>query len=340
MTGKERVLRTLNFEAPDRVPVDLWILPACRMRYGEELEKLLESHPRDIQSVVGPCETGADPEVYQRGTFTDFWGCTWTNINPGVIGEIKDSLLGEDEALTAYHAPLETLRKRWDTEKDAVAARIRAARKSGCFVIGGWMNPFERMQFLRGVENLYCDIALETDELYRLRQFVWDFYRAYIDCWMTQDTDAIVIGDDWGSQRNLLINPEVWRRIFKPMYKDLIDRVTKAGKMVFVHSDGHISELYPEYIEMGVKAINSQLWCMDLDEISEKYAGKITFWGELSRQSTMPFGIPEEIREKAAVMKEKLWRNGGLIGQCEVGREVPLENIRTALESWDHGKED
>ena len=48
----------------------------------------------------------------------------------------------------------------------------------------------------------------------------------------------------------------------------------------------------------------------------------------------MPFGTPEEIREKAALMRSKLYRNGGLIGECEVGREVPLENIQAALESW------
>ena len=334
MTGRERVLRAVNFEGPDRVPVDLWILPAARMRHGAQLEQLLDCHPRDIISVVGPCETGADPEVYQEGTFVDFWGCTWTNINPGIVGEVKGEFLGEDEALAAYETPLSFLEASWAAERERLTRRVAEARATGNFVIGGWMNPYERMQFLRGVENLYCDIALESDELFRLRQIVWDFYRAYIDRWMEQDTDAIVIGDDWGSQRSLLISPEAWRKVFKPMYRDLIDRVRSAGKMVFVHSDGYIYDLYPEFIELGVKAINSQLWCMDLEQIAENFAGKITFWGELSRQNTMPFGTPEEIREKAALMRSKLYRNGGLIGECEVGREVPLENIQAALESW------
>lgn len=334
MTGKERILKTLHFENPDRIAQDLWILPSARMQHGQDLEALLQTHPRDIVSLAGPCETGWDKAVYELGTFTDFWGCTWTNINPGVVGEVKGELLGDDDALHAYEAPIAFLHSLWQQEQADVTRRVAEARATGKFVIGGWLNPFERMQFLRGVENLYCDIALESDELFRLRQIVWDFYREYLTYWMRQDIDAIVFGDDWGSQKALLINPDAWRAIFKPMYQDLMGQVQAAGKLVFVHSDGHIYDLYPEFIELGVKAINSQLWCMDLEQISQNFAGKITFWGELSRQNTMPFGTPAEIREKAAKMKKLLFRNGGLIGQCEVGREVPLENIRAALECW------
>ena len=334
MTSKERILRTIEFNNPDQVPVDLWILPAAFMQYGEKLEAVLEQHPRDIISVVGPCENAADKRIFELGSFTDFWGCVWTNINAGIIGEIKGELLGDDDAVLAYEAPIEFLEQEWKAKEADLKERVAQARATDKFVIGGWVNPFERMQFLRGVENLYCDIALQSDELYKLRQVVWDFYKKYIDLWMEQDIDAIVIGDDWGSQKNLLINPEAWCEIFKPMYKDLMQRIQKAGKVVFVHSDGHIYDLYEHFIELGVKAINSQLWCMDMDKISENFAGRITFWGELSRQNTMPFGNPEEILQKANIIKDKFYRNGGVIGQCEVGREVPLENIEGALVAW------
>lgn len=334
MTGKERILNTINFTSPDRVAMDMWVLPAARMQYGQALETVLEENPRDIVSIVGPCETGAYKEVYELGSFTDFWGCTWTNINPGVIGEIKSELLGDDDALAVYESPIAFLHESWKREQADLTRRVADARATGKFVIGGWLNPFERMQFLRGVENLYCDIALESDELLRLRQIVWDFYKVYIDYWMQQDIDAIVVGDDWGSQKSLLINPDAWRAVFKPMYKDLMQRIQAAGKAVFVHSDGCIFDLYPEFIELGVKAINSQLWCMDMDKISEQFAGKITFWGELSRQNTMPFGTPDDVLRSAQIMKSKLYRNGGLIGQCEIGREVPMDNIRAALTCW------
>lgn len=51
-------------------------------------------------------------------------------------------------------------------------------------------------------------------------------------------------------------------------------------------------------------------------------------------QMTLPHGTPEEIRACAKTMKELLYRNGGLISEGEVNRDVPLENIRTVLEAW------
>lgn len=53
MTGRERVLNTLSFQGADRIPVDLWILPAARMRHGEALDRLLEENETDFASLAG-----------------------------------------------------------------------------------------------------------------------------------------------------------------------------------------------------------------------------------------------------------------------------------------------
>ena len=202
--------------------------------------------------------------------------------------------------------------------------------------MGGWISLFERMQYLRGTENLYCDIALDEEGMYKMFNHVMTFERVYVDKWLGLDVDAIGFGDDWGSQISLLISPDRWKELFKPLYKELIDKIKAAGKKVFFHSDGYIFDLYPEFIEMGVDAVNSQLWCMDVEKVAEKYAGKITFWGEISRQTTLPKGTPEEIYECAEVMKKNLIVNGGgLIGQSELNKDVPLENVEALLKAWD-----
>ena len=336
MTGKERILRTLEFNNPDRIPVDLWVLPAARMEYGEKLEALLDTHERDIVSLVGPFDHGFTKEYYEYGTFQDPWGSVWTNIQPGIIGEVKDPVFNEEEyeGIDAYRAPTEEFLKQWEDYKGNIEEQIKEIRKDGKFVIGGWISLFERLQYLRGTENLYCDIAVEEEDMFKLIDIVMGFQREYLKKWLEMDIDAIAFGDDWGSQRSLLISPEQWEKIFKPLYKELIDMIKAAGKKVFFHSDGYIMDLYPEFIEMGVDAINSQLWCMGVEKVAEKYAGKITFWGEISRQTTLPNGTPEEIRECADKMKALLCKNGGLIGESEVNRDVPLENIKAVLEAW------
>ncbi len=335
MTSRERVMRTLEFNLPDRIPVDLWVLPKTRMVFGGAFETLYQQYNKDIVSVAGPFDHAYSPEYYQVGTYIDPWGSVWSNLQAGIIGEVKQPVFKDYDALEGYEAPVGQFLSEWEDAKIPVAETIAEARADGKFIIGGWISLFERMQYLRGTEDLFCDIALEEDEMFRIIELVMQFMHAYVDKWLEMDIDAMAFGDDWGTQINLLISPDVWRRIFKPLYKELIDKIKAGGKKVFFHSDGYIMELYPEFIELGVDALNSQLWCMGVEQVAEKFAGKITFWGEISRQQTLPFGTPQDVHAAAALMKQYLYRNGGLIGQSEVGGDVSLENIEAVLTAWD-----
>jgi uroporphyrinogen decarboxylase len=74
---------------------------------------------------------------------------------------------------------------------------------------------------------------------------------------------------------------------------------------------------------------------MGVEKVAEKFAGKITFWGEISRQNILPQGTPDDVYNAAQLMKKHLFVNGGgLIGESEINRDVPLENIEAALRSW------
>lgn len=339
MTGKARVINTLEFKGTDRIPLDMWVLPAAQQRYGKKLDELRERYMTDIVSLVGPFDHGFTPAYYTPGKFTDPWGSEWTNIQAGVIGEVKKPVFEDYEKLDAYRAPVDRFLKEWNENKAAIAQKAEAAHKKGRFVIGGWISIFERLQFLRGTENVYCDIALKEPDLFRMIDVVMEYMRVYVTEWLKMDIDAMPFGDDWGSQISLLISPNTWIRIFKPLYKELIDQIHAAGKKVFFHSDGYIFDLYPQFIDMGVDAVNSQLWCMGVEKIAERFAGKITFWGEISRQDTLPNGMPADVVEAARVMKHLFHMNGGgLIGQSEINRDVPFDNIVSFCRAWNEVK--
>lgn len=341
MTGRERVLRALNFEPTDRVPMDIWVLPAARLAHGEAFAQLQKRYEEriDIMSFVGPFDHGFTPEYYTVGTFTDPWGSVWRNLQPGVVGEVKQPVFADYGAMRDYVSPKAEFLRQWEQHKPALEQQLREARKTGKFLIGGWVSVFERLQFLRGTEDLYCDIALEEPELFDLIELVMDYLRAYVDAWAQMDVDAIPFGDDWGTQISLLISPVTWVKLFQPLYQELFDRIHAAGKKVFFHSDGYIFDLYPHFIEMGVDAINSQLWCMGVEKVAGQFAGKITFWGEISRQNTLPNGTPEDVKASARKMMQLLRVNGGgLIGQSEMNRDVPLANVQAFYEAWDEEK--
>ena len=337
MTGRERVLRTLAFQGTDRIPMDMWVLPAARLHHGKAFEDLCRKNADklDIAAFVGPIDHGLTPEYYQVGKFTDPWGSIWSNLQEGVIGEVKEPVLADYDRLAGYKAPTERFLREWAAEKEALAGRIAEARAQGKFILGGWISIFERLQFLRGTEDLYCDIALEEDGMFAMMDLVMDFMRVYLDAWLEMDIDGIPFGDDWGSQRSLLISPNAWVKLFKPLYQELFDRIHAAGKKVFFHSDGYIWDLYPHFIDMGVDAVNSQLWCMGVKKVAEQFAGKITFWGEISRQDILPQGSPEEVKAAAKAMIRALHVNGGgLIGQSEINKDVPLANVEAFFEAW------
>lgn len=335
MDSRERVIRTLEFKHPDRLPVDLWTLPATFLRYGKEMDDLLEKYERDITMIMGPLDIPSDPRSYEIGTHTDDWGCVWNKLQAGMIGEVKKPVFDTFERITSYRPPVEKFKSEWQKYRPELNRKLSGFRSKGQFILGGWTSIFERMQFLRGTENLYCDLAEQSDELCKLAEIVMEYYREYLNAWLEADIDGTIFGDDWGSQRALLISPQLWKNFFKPLYRELFEMIKAKGKYIFFHSDGYIMDLYPEFIEMGVSAVNSQLWCMGVENVAAKFAGKITFWGEISRQNILPKGTPEEIKAAAAKMKKCLFVNGGgLIGQSETGKDVPLENIKTVLTCW------
>lgn len=140
---------------------------------------------------------------------------------------------GEDfEDIRALRIPVENL----SIDIDKVNEFCRTTDK---FVLAGACpRPFERIQFIRGTEQLYVDLMLRPDGLTRVIEKMHDYYCKLLNVWAKTDVDGLMFMGDWGSQRSLLINPTLWVEIFKPLYKDFIDIAHKNHKKIFMHSDG------------------------------------------------------------------------------------------------------
>jgi uroporphyrinogen decarboxylase len=335
MNSRARVIATLQFKNPDRVPVDMWIHRATQLKYGKDLDALLEQCPLDIVRLFGPTDRNFYPEMSDVGDIKDAWGSTWRVLRQGINGEVKIPAIDDISKVNAYKTPLEWLEKEWRKYDDAVVKKIEEGRKNNKFIYGGYIEIFQRMQFIRGTENLLYDLGGEPESVTILRDKVLEYFKKYLQYWLEKDVDAIYFSDDWGTQRSLLISPKMWREIFKPTYKEIMNIVKESGKYIFYHTCGHVLDLYPEFIELRIDAINSQLHCMGVENVAEKFAGKITFWGEMDRQNLLPYGTPQEIYRSASVIKDKLFVNGGgLIGHSVAGVDVPLENIKAILTCW------
>lgn len=330
-TSRERVYQALQFEDPDRAPRHLWTLPWAELHYPEDLSKLRADYPDDLVSAPGFCREIArtDGSEYAAGRYTDPWACVFENIQPGVIGEVKEPLIRDWAADAAkVHIPREWLTL--DTER--VNEFCGATQQ---FVTGGCCpRPFERLQFLRGTANLYMELLEPPPGMADFVREMHAFYCQWMEVWAVTDVDALNVMDDWGAQNALLIDPVLWRDVFKPLYRDYIHIAHGAGKKIFLHSDGHILAIYPDLLELEFDAINSQLFCMGVENLAP-YAGKTTFWGEIDRQHLLPQATPEEIDRAVCRVHKTLWKKGGCIAQCEFGPGAKPENVRQVFASWD-----
>jgi uroporphyrinogen decarboxylase len=335
MTPRQLVTRTLQFDSPPRLPRQLWLLPWATLHHGEAVAAIQRRFPDDLVHApacwtVTP-KTAGDP--YRRGTFIDEWGCAFQNIQDGLIGEVKRPLLADWSALQTLRPPIECL----SVDVEAVN---RFCRGTDRFVLAACCpRLFERMQFLRGTENLLIDLLDQPSELLALLKIVHAFYLDELTVWANTEVDALMFMDDWGGQRSLLISPDLWRELFKPLYRQYIDLAHARNKYAFMHSDGYILDILPDLVELGLDAVNSQIFCMDLPTLGDRFAGTITFWGELDRQHLLPHGSRRQIIDAAKSMRRHLHRHGGLIAQCEFGAGARPENVLAFFEALaDHDR--
>jgi hypothetical protein len=332
VTSRERVIASLSFSTPDRAPRDLWILPYTSLFRADEVESFLERYPIDFERVeLGPDDAkGREDRLAKPGTYTDDWGSVWQVGVPGTIGEVMTPAVAEWSDLPAYQPPwhlvrgrnLDYFNKRCD-ESDLFTLPPVSAR------------PFERIQFLRGTENVYLDLAYDSKEFRALLDLVHQFYLEEIECWAKSHVDGIFMMDDWGTQESMLISPTMWRSVFKPLYQDYCDIVHGAGKYAFFHTDGFVEPIYEDLIEVGMDAINSQLFCMDIEGLASKFKGRVTFWGEIDRQHVLPFGSRDDVKQAVKRVRDAFDDgSGGVIAQCEWGKDNEVENIEAVFDAW------
>ena len=330
MNSRRLVQKTLMFDKPERIPRHKGILPWAEKNYPDVVERLHKAFPDDI--VPAPAiyaePLGTQGDRYKKGTYVDEWGCLFSNPMDGVIGIVQSPLVADWMDLDKFAPPYATL----SIDREAVNA---FCRETDQFVLmGSFVRPFERFQFIRTMENAFIDLVEKPPELFELLDRIHQHYLKEVEVWASTEVDAISLMDDWGTQQGLIVSPEVFRQIFLPMYREYAEVAKHHGKYLFMHSDGYIMDIIPDLIDVGVHALNAQIFCMGVKELGERYRGKVTFWGEIDRQNLLPHGSRQDIQQAVYEVWLHMYQDGGVIGQCEFGLEANPENVFTVYETW------
>ena len=211
---------------------------------------------------------------------------------------------------------------------DAIHARGLAALMTAECTI------WEIAWYLRGMENLFMDMASEDDMATWLLDHITEMACLRVREFARAGADILCLGDDIGMQSTPMMSNEMYRQWLKPRLAKVVAaaREIKPDIVVFYHSCGYCRPFINDLIEAGVDVLNPvQPECpgMDFQEIFTEYGGRISFNGTIGTQKLMPFGTPAEVRAEVLRNLEIAGDKGGLFC-CPTHMlepEVPWDNI-------------
>jgi uroporphyrinogen decarboxylase len=128
---------------------------------------------------------------------------------------------------------------------------------------------------------------------------------------------------------------DLWREFIKPRIKRMYRHVKSKGKQVMIHCCGKVDELFPELIECGLDIFNPlQPEVMDVFENKRRYGNRLSFYGGISTQKTLPYGTIEQVRSETKHLIEIVGENGGYIASPahDIPADARPENIAAMIE--------
>jgi uroporphyrinogen decarboxylase len=284
LSSREVVKRAVRLAGPDRLP-----------------RTLPEPYGSDFAWV------GMTPSPDARpSSGRDEWGALWTNFGTSNMGQVKEFPLRSWADFDRLKVPDITEPRRWEQLK---GARERAGDK---FLLAGGLSLYERVHFIRGLENTWADIYEAPDRLRTLIDVFVEMNLYAIERYAEEGADGYFWCDDWGLQNRLMIPGEAWRQIWKPAYARVYQAAHEAGLLTFLHSCGHIVEILEDLIDIDLDVIQmDQQENMGLELLGRRFAGRIAFWCPVDIQNTMARGNAEAIRAYARKMVHTLGRHEG-----------------------------
>ncbi|AEM79471.1 uroporphyrinogen decarboxylase family protein [Thermoanaerobacter wiegelii] len=366
MNSRERVLRTLKHEVPDRVPLALGgsaynindIAYKNLIRYlglsddwkpfrndGFKTSNYLDERVLSVLNIDFRYIYMPTPDLVKKdgGIFRNGWGQTIEKS-----GEFLHT------SATLADATIKDIENyAWPNADDYkispdVIEKAKQYKEAGYAVVARSVCSYgfmEQSEHLRGSEQFLVDMMIDESIAKCIVDHVGNTILNLTKVYLENVKDFIDIyelpGDDYGSQAGPLISVDLFNKYFKPWYKKIVELVKGMSPNVYVlaHSDGFITPFIPEFIDAGIDIIHplQPNTGMDNTAIKKEYGKYVTFLGAVDIQSALPSGVEATKKEVKTRIKE-LGDGGGYIvaPANHIGPDVKPEAIvamyKTAME--------
>jgi hypothetical protein len=338
MIPRERVLKAMDFQRPDIIPLQIYPAPSGLYEHGQKLLELIKSCGHDFGDLSGlmlpepPKPEDFDPDGRYHAFRTDEWGTKWEYRIYGIWGHPVEWPLNDLSKLDSYKAPYTPPCSGTEFESTKLAVE---KHKQTYFFMGGGGSLLETLRWIRRFEYILMDIEDDTPEINRIADIIMEYDVGHISRSLALDVDAVSFGDDLGTQNALMVSPETFRRFFKPRYKALFEPIVKAGKHICFHSCGQIISVLEDLREVGVDSIWPQLPLYDLKELKNRCRDLgISVQLHPDRGDLMQRSTPQQVRDYVHRLVETFdTANGGSWLYLEIDPGFPYANVEALFET-------
>ena len=365
MLGRERALRALHHQVPDRIPLDLGSTNCTTMTKVayDNLKKYLgiEKETRfmmenfqivfideEVLQILEIDTRGVHPrpvffkKVVDERTYFNEFGIKYHMPEDGLYYDmVEHPLSGKSvEELKDYEWPDPTR----TMDLSGVRERAKNLKESNQYLLVGDMidtGIFEPCWYLRGFENFLVDLLTDLDFVTTLLEGMYNYQLKRYSLFLQEAgefLDVVFVGDDLATAENVIMSPQTYRDIIKPYHKEYFKNLKKLAPQaqLLYHSCGSIFSFIPDLIEVGVDILNPvqvSAQNMDTKVLKEMFGRELSFWGAIDTTRVLPRGSKEEVKEEVRKRIDDLGPEGYVLTSVhDIQPDVPPENVVTMFE--------
>jgi uroporphyrinogen decarboxylase len=219
--------------------------------------------------------------------------------------------------------------------------RESARGKEGFWRFGGaWCSFFHTTADFFGMENYFVKMYTDPVVVHAVTRHVVDFYLAVNERMFREGLelfDVFFFGNDFGTQRDVMLSPDLFRQFVLPYFLELIAQAKRYGKPVQLHSCGAIARVIPLLIDAGIDALHplqARAEGMQAEKLARDFKDKLVFVGGVDTQELLCFGTPQQVRDEVARLRDIFGPRWIISPSHEcILPEVPMQNIVALCEA-------
>lgn len=360
MTSRQRVLAAVDRREPDRVPIDVGgssfstVIGAAYERLKAHLgvegetrymkvksrsaildERVARRLHTDTRPLLIGSPDGWQDVYFEDGSFRNEFGIIWRKAGDGHYAPTGNPL--REATLTDLdHFSWPDPRNPGRTRGLREQARQLHEETDYAVVLSLPVGFVHLSQYLRGYEQWLMDIILHPEFLDALMDRALEWWLELAGAVLDEVgpfVDVVAFGDDVAFQDRPMVDLDRYRRLFKPRHRRMVDLIKrKSEARVLYHCCGAVRSLVPDFIDIGVDALNPVQVSsagMDTAELKAEFGDHICFWGGIDTHQVLPFGSPADVRAEVERRIEDLAPGGGFVlaPVHNIQEDVPPENI-------------